>query len=101
MKNGNIWGKCQDGYGSHLQWKKSESRDRFRKLGVSVSKKFIVYSYDVQFILFLFLLCLSQSCIPLIQTDFKNRLNCLKCWFKHPLPYIKKKFDPIIMKACM
>lgn len=38
MKNGSVMGKCWDSYGNHLQLKKSESRDGFRKLGVTSKK---------------------------------------------------------------
>ena len=35
VKNESILGKCWDVFGSCLQWKKWESKDGFRKLGVS------------------------------------------------------------------
>lgn len=36
---------------------------------------YVLYSYNVQFIVYLFLPCLSRSCIPLNQMESKNTLN--------------------------
>ena len=35
VKNGSVLGKCQDAFGSHLQWTKWEPRERFKKLGAN------------------------------------------------------------------
>ena len=66
---GLVLGKCRESFESRLQWEHWESRDGPGRLEQ-------VTSYDVQFILNFFL---SQPCIPLIQTDFNNRLNYYKC----------------------
>ena len=61
--------------------------DGFRKLGVS-DFKIIVYSYDVQFILFLFILCLSQYAKPIMDITNPNGLQkhakSLKVWVCEP-----------------
>lgn len=82
MTNGRIFGKCGDCVGSFLQWKKWkkwESRDRFKKLEVSDFKKIVVHLYDVEFILSLFLPCLSQlaksNILAIIPNGLQNRLN--------------------------
>ena len=54
VKNGRVLEKCLDKFGSCLQWKKWESMDIFRMLGVSNFKIIVVESCDVNFILFLF-----------------------------------------------
>lgn len=40
---------------------------------------------------------LSHSCIPLIQLDSTNKLNCFRCWFRHPLPvYCQEIYNSIL-----
>lgn len=51
---------------------KSGSRDGFRKLRISDFKTFVVYSHDVQFVLLLFLPCLSQFGKPIVHTTNLN-----------------------------
>ena len=51
-KGGVGLGKCQDGCGSRLHWKKWRSRERFRELGVSNLKK--LHYIHMMYILFYF-----------------------------------------------
>ena len=68
---------------------------KLKNLVVSDFNHFLVYSYDMKFyfsfIFMFYLLCLSQfaiqPCIPLIQIVSENKINHLKCRFRHPLPY--------------
>lgn len=52
-KMGAFWVSAKNGFGSCLQCKKWESRDGFRKLGIS-DFYFVVYSYDLQSLLLFF-----------------------------------------------
>ena len=41
---------------------------------------------------------LSHSCIPLIQLDSTNKLNCFRYWFRHPLPvYCQRNLQQYII----
>ena len=73
-KHGQFWASL-DEFRGHMQWKKCGSREGIWKAKAKWLQNCVLYSYNVQFIVYLFLPCLSRSCIPLNQMESKNTLN--------------------------